>query len=458
MTETKVNQPSSVVSRMREECAPVADLVKGGPHMRAASKKHLPKFPMESEDDYKARLKSTWLFNGTKKARDDMAGRVFERPVTLAEQEGQLFEWAQNIDLEGRDLSNFANDVFLKALECGITFVLVDAPERPGDLTRAQAAAGNYRPYMAHVDLYSVLGWQWENVNNSPTLTHFRFMERVGKENRGPFSDEMVEQVRAYFLEEGRVVIRLYQAVGNHKAFEQVGDDLITGMTEIQVAPIYTGRTAFMEASSPLADIAEVNLAHWRTQSDKSNCLHKALSPLLFFKQMSEVSEDGGSIIKSADYGFASNNDQADMKWVEISGGGVERAEKELESLEKQMQWMGVQLMTQKVGSTTATEANIEDGKSISRLRMWADNLKDGLEIAMSWMADMGGLSGADTSVNVHKDFSALSYVSLTEVREMFLAGVISAEDYIKEAKRRGVVREEQEEITEPLEDVGLSV
>lgn len=456
MTEKKVNDPSDVVSRMRADCAAVSDLVAGGKHMRSKGKAYLPKFPLESDDDYKDRLDGTWLFNGTKKARDDMAGRVFEKPTVLGDQEGTMFEWCQNVDLEGRDLSNFANDVFTKAIECGVSFILVDAPPRPDVLTKAQAKSGNYRPYMAHIDLSTVLGWQWENVDNTPTLTHFRFMEKVAADNRGQFDDSTVEQVRAYFLEEGRVVIRLYRQEGQRKEFVQYGDDIVTEMTEIQVSPIYTGRIAFMEASSPVNDIAEVNLAHWRTQSDKSNCLHKALSPLLFFKQMSEVGEDGNLAIKSADYGFMGNADGADMKWVEITGSGIERAEKELENLEKQMQWMGVQLMTQKVGTTTATESNIEEGKSVSRLRMWADNLKDGLEVALAWMADMGGLGDVDVSVNVHKDFSALSFVSMNEVREMYEAGVIDSEDYIKEAKRRGILREEHDETALIADDRGV--
>lgn len=439
MSKSSVNQVSGKVSEIRAKSQAVRDIIKGGAHMRSLGERYLPKFELEGAEDYKARLQSTWLFNGTKKARDDMAGRIFEKPVVLEDQNGELFQLCRNIDLEGRDLSNFASDVFNAGLEAGISFILVDAPPREGEVTRQQARAQNLRPYMAHINIETVLGWRWESINNAPTLTHFRFMEMIDDPDNGPFDDKKIEQVRAYFLEEGRVVIRLYQAQGEKKEFVQIGDDVLTDMNVIQVVPFYAGRTGFMDAVTPLAEIAEVNLAHWRVQSDKSSCLHKALAPLLLLQGI----DTDGDVLASAGYAFKSNADNASITWSEISGSGIERAEKELEALEKQMQWMGVQLMTQKVGTTTATESSIEEGKSVSRLRMWADNLKDALEIAMDYMAEMAGLQGANTSVVVHKDFAVFGGMSLTEVREMYNAGVISREAYIIEAKRRGVLAEE---------------
>ena len=165
---TEVHEVSGEVQAMLNASAPIRDLVAGGAHMRKLRTKYLPKFAMENDEDYSARVESTWLFNGTKKARDDMAGRIFEKPVVLADQEGQIFEWCQNVDLEGRDLSNFADDAFKAAIEAGISFIMVDAPPRPGGVTRGQAQALNLRPDMVHLPITSVLGWKWENIANAP--------------------------------------------------------------------------------------------------------------------------------------------------------------------------------------------------------------------------------------------------------------------------------------------------
>ena len=73
-----VESVSSTVSKMLGEAEPIRDIIKGGAHMRSRGEVYLPKFPMESAEDYKSRKDSTWLFNGVKKARDDISGRVFE--------------------------------------------------------------------------------------------------------------------------------------------------------------------------------------------------------------------------------------------------------------------------------------------------------------------------------------------------------------------------------------------
>lgn len=457
---TEVHERSGAVSRMLSESAACIDIIKGGDHMRKKGVAYLPKFPMESDDDYKARVAGTWLFNGVKKARDDMAGKVFEKPVILAEPGASedLDLWCSNIDLEGRDLSNFANDVFLDGIQRGITFILVDAPRRDGDVTRGQAQALGLRPYFVSLTLDDVLGWKWENVNNAPTLMQLRISERAPKPDRGEYSDEMVDQVRVMDVIEGRVTVTLFQKDGRGEKWVQI-DQYPTDFDRIMLVPFYTGRTKFMEAKPPLADIAEVNLAHWRVQSDKSNCLHKSLSPLLFMKQMGEIGEGGSAVVNSAGYGFMGNSDGADMKWVEISGAGIAEGREELRDLEKQMQWMGLQLIMQRTGVSTATGDAIDEGRTVTRLRMWADNLKDCLEQALDMMADVGGLSGVNTDVVVNKEFTVLGHLSMADVRDMFNSGAISRATYIEEAKRRGVLSEDVDvdDEMERMTDEGLS-
>ena len=436
-----VESVSSTVSKMLGEAEPVRDIIKGGAHMRSRGKVYLPKFPVESAEDYKARKDSTWLFNGVKKARDDISGRVFEKPVVLADQEGQLFEWCQNIDLEGRDLSNFAADVFKASLGGpGISFIMADAPPRSEAVTRGQADAMGLRPYLVGLSLEQVVGWKWELANNAPVLTQFRIMEEVEDETRDEYSDDTVQQIRVLSLEDGRVIVRLFRKNDKDK-WVQHGDDMPTDFPQIYVAPVYTGRTGFFTAEPPLAEIAELNLAHWRVQSDKSNCLHKSLSPLLFMKQMADLGDGGDVVVNSAGFGFTASSDNADMKWVEITGAGIEAGSNELEEIKDQMKQMGLQLISERIGVSTATGDSIDEGKTVTRIRMWADDLKDSIEIALGWMAEIGGIE-ADTEVVVSKDFGVLGNLPMSDVKDMYLSSVISKETYIKEAQRRGVLDE----------------
>ena len=115
---------TSVADRSAESAAMLAASAKGRAlmggtrAMRDSGETYLPKFKAEDREQYDARLSQSWLFNGYKKTAKDMTGRVFDKPVELGDGAEQIEEWAMNIDMQGRDLSTFAHDVFLQSLHC----------------------------------------------------------------------------------------------------------------------------------------------------------------------------------------------------------------------------------------------------------------------------------------------------------------------------------------------------
>lgn len=440
-----VAQQSPEIQAMLEASAPCRDLMKGGRHMREKGEQYLPKFPQETDDDYEARLASTWLFDGVGKTIEDLSGKVFETPVTLSETNTDLDFWAYNVDLQGRDLAQFARDVFDQAQASGISFIMVDAPAR-GELTRAQAQAGNFRPYFVSLSLEELLGYKTAVIDNVPTLTQVRIMETVFEDTDDEFDPAMVEQIRVLTLpvEEGKVVgavnVRLYRKREDDQW--AIYDQYETGMPRIYVAACDIGRDGFMKAKPPHSRLAEINLAHWRSQSDQANIMHHARAPMKYFHGYSR--EDLESFTEGAGYAFYSSNENAKIGVVEHSGAAIDAGRTELKDMEFQMQAMGLQLLVSRQGNSTATGELIDEAKTNSRLGMWADNLKDTLELAFSWMAEMAGIS-ADIAVVINKDFAAnaLSHLDMDALNKMFLAEVISRSTYINEAKRRNLLSEE---------------
>ena len=425
----------------------IVDIDAGGDAMRKAGKTYLPQFPQEDDDSYNARLASSWLFNGIRKTVKDMTGKLFGKPVTLAmPDDNPLTDIMSNVDLEGRDLSNFAQDVFKAGLKQGISFIMVDAPRRPdGELTAGQVAAMGMRPSMTLVPLTSVIGWQWKNINNKPQLVQFRIAETAEDPDRVEFSDEVVDQVRVLDLIDGRVQVRIYRTVSaTNKGSATVSglqlvDTYTTDQTEIMLTPFYTDRVGYLAAVSPLDDLAEINLAHWRSQSDQANIMHHARAPMKFFHGY--TAEDMVAFTESPGYAFVNSNEAAEAGVIEHSGQAIGAGRTELKDMEFQMQAMGLQLVISKTGNNTATGDSIDEGKANGTLTTWADNLKDALEIAVGWMADLAGVT-ADTDVFVNKQFAALDHLTMDQVRDMFANSVISKHTYIQEARRRGVLDE----------------
>jgi len=212
-------------------------------------------------------------------------------------------------------------------------------------------------------------------------------------------------------------------------------------MTEIMVKPVDIGRKSFFNAEPPHSRLAEINLAHWRSQSDQANIMHHARAPMKYFHGYSR--EDLQAFTEGAGYAFWSSNENAKIGVVEHSGAAIDAGRTELKDMEFQMQAMGLQLIVSRSGTTTATGDMIDENKINSRLSMWADTLKDSLETCFSWMADLSNIN-AEIEITINKDYSAtaMSHIDMDSLNKMHLAGVISKQTYIEEAKRRGILAE----------------
>ena len=154
--------------------------------------------------------------------------------------------------------------------------------------------------------------------------------------------------------------------------------------------------------------------------------------------------EDLEEFTEGAGYAFFSSNENAKIGVVEHSGAAIDAGRTELKDMEFQMQAMGLQLLVSRSGASTATGDLIDEQKVNSRLGMWADNLKDTLELAFAMMAEMADIT-ADINIVINKDFAAnaLSHLEIDALNKMYLAEVISKQTYINEAKRRNLLSEE---------------
>ena len=412
-------------------------LMSGTAGMRKEGTRYLPKFKAEAEDDYQARLHSSWLFNALRKTIKDMTGRVFDSPIEIQDAPQQIIDMAEDIDMQGRDLSVFAAEVFKDGFVPGVSYIMVEAPRRDADTTRAEAAAQGLRPYLVHLRVEDVLGFQTGLFGNVLALAQLRIMESVTEPDpKDEFSQIEVEQVRVLDRLPDGVQVRLYRQ--DAKKRWQVVDEYTTEAPEITVIPFYAQRTGFFTGEPVLEDLADVNIAHWIKQSDFDNISHVANVPIL---HISGRRSDEGPITISPTTAITSEDVQAKMEYVEHKGQAIPALERGLLRLEFQMQTLGLQLLVARAQS--ATGAALDAAKETSTLAMMADSLKDALEQALQWMAFYAGLGDVSITINVNKEFG-VTMMTPQEVLAMqkdVAMGYLTLETYFEERKRRGVLR-----------------
>jgi hypothetical protein len=442
---------------MLDACRKGRALMGGTEAMRKAGKVYLPQFAAESEDAYQARLAASWLFNGLRKTVRDMTGRVFAKSVEVTDAPDQIEGWTENVDMQGQDLSMFANRVFADALSGpGIAWIMVDAPQRDATVTVAQAQAQNLRPYMVHLSIEEVLGWKAQTVNNVMTVTQVRLHETVSEQDpEDPFATAPVEQIRVLTLTDVGVETTIYRKVGKTDEWALYAEPTYSAMTEITIAPVYLNRAGFWEAMPPLEDLADVNIAHWQSQSDQRNILHVARVPILH--AAGRMSEDGPITI-GASHAVASADPAAKLEWVEHSGAAIGAGRQDLKDLEYQMEALGLQLLAPKAQQSATGEA-IDNAKETSQLAMMADALQDALEQAVRWMGAYSGLDATEARVVVNKEFGVtmMTAQEVTALHTAVTAGNLSRQTFIGELARRGVIAPDidPEDETERIDSEG---
>lgn len=179
---TDVSTPSSEHAKAVTLAELPRTLMGGTRAMRRAGAKYLPKFMAESQANHANRVSRSVLFNGFKSTVSQMTGKVFSKPVVLSADVPQaLRDFAENIDLTGRNLNTFARDCFYDAMVPGIGFILVDAPPavtRTDGMTPTLAdyQKNGWRPYFVYVPIERLIGWQSQQIDGVETLRWFAFV------------------------------------------------------------------------------------------------------------------------------------------------------------------------------------------------------------------------------------------------------------------------------------------
>ena len=135
-----VNHQSNEIKDWLERSLLPRTLLKSTHGMQQAGEEFLFPHLLESDDAYKARLKSSTLLNAFKKTTSYLSGQVFQSDIILSEDCPEEFtEWIQSIDASGNSLDVFAKRSFSEGLGKGVTHILIDMPKKdPSIKTKKQ--------------------------------------------------------------------------------------------------------------------------------------------------------------------------------------------------------------------------------------------------------------------------------------------------------------------------------
>lgn len=460
MSEAKVNTPIAAYTRMVDRWRMPRALMEGTWRLRELATKnlgqqrkritdatmreraffdYLPKDELESDDRYVGRISRSDLYNRFRLTVEHLVGKPLSRPIGIREDNpAEIERWAENIDLTGRNLTVFAQEVFRDAWITGISYVLADYPVVEGgqSRTRADDIREGLRPYLTHIRPEQVIGWRTERANGREVLTQLRITEE-SVEPEGEFGERLVRRVRVLYPERHQV----WEEDAERNEYVLV-DERPVSLGLIPLVPIYTGRTAMMEALPPLEDLGWTNIRHFQTQSDQDSILHVAAVPTLFG---AGVVNDENEVVIGTD-GLITGPLGSSLEWLELHGKSIESREKQLARLEEHMVMQGLQPQIPRTGNVTATATALAEDRAASQLKSGAEGLRDGLETALMycgmWVGEGREWAG---SLDVHMGFelSARDAGRVETLLKSRVAGEISRETYLRQLKRYELLEED---------------
>lgn len=410
-------------------------LLGGAYAMKMAGITFLPKNYFEPKHRYLERLEGSTLLNAFKKTSSFLTDQVFEKDLVFSDDvPDDFFENSENIDGKGTDINSFAKKIFFEGISEGAIGILLDAPVVSEDMTEEERKEEGLSPFLKKIKTKDVLGTQ-EDENG--VITQIRIKESVVKTS-GKFGKEYIEQVRVISTDEWKV----YRKTDDGKEVLYESGKIKSG--RVLFFPFVPGeQLSSYTGISPLDDLAELNLSHWRSQSDQNFILHTGRTPLLFGKKLGDLQK----VVTSTSYMMNSDEDGADLGFVEINGASISAGERDLTDKKNSMALYGLQQLIPRQGNQTATEKALTASDTNSNAGSWAGTLESVLQLVFEAYGEMTGKEFPKNGVSVNKEFD-LSFMGQDGNKDLFDSidyKTLSRKSAFDEFKKRGVYSEHLE-------------
>lgn len=426
--------------------AKIETLLGGTEAMRLASTNYLPQHPEESAMAYGARLERATLFNMTELTLEGWVGKPFDEPVKLSEDMPEnVIEWMNDIDLQGNNANVFARQVFREGVAKGFTHIMVDMPRVEPKLdgtprTLEDDRKENRRPYLVHIKPEQVIFAFSELINGEEKVTHLRIMEAETK--MVGYAEITIRTIKVFTP--GLVVVYEERKVKNKVKWVQV-DAYSYDLPYIPIVTFYASREGFMCAKPPLTDLADLNIAHWQSNSDQTVILTTARFPML---ALSGAAPEDNKLTVGPNSWLYSSDPQSKYYYVEHQGAAIGAGREDLRSLEEQMAAYGSQYLKKKVSGATATERVIDSAEATSPLQDMTIRFTDAMNTAIFIMGDWAKIETPGT-ITISTEFGADEDGS-PEIIKLILEArkqrILSRKATITEFKLRGVLAEDFDE------------
>lgn len=427
---------SAALSRWRL----VRDVCKGSETIKARGSLYLPQpnahdDTKENIERYDAYLARAVFYNATGRTKGSLVGAVFRTwPVLTLP---TLLEYvAKDVDGQGVSIYQQSQSVIGHLLETGRHGLLVDYPSvESGTVSQADMASGAIRPTVASYQAESIINWKTKRVGGQHVLSLVVLHETIDEDTEDGFGVEIKDQYRVLRLNQNnRYQQEVWRQVGGGWTITDVREPLDGAGRPWTVIPFQFVGSENNDTSideSPLYDMAEINVGHYRNSADYEEAAYLVGQPQPWMSGLDEqwrdhFEETGIYLGSRAPWLLPVNGScgvwQAQPNTV---------AKEAMDAKERQMVALGARLIEKGSAVKTATQSEAETAAEHSSLSLIVSNVSEAYSQCLQWMAQFLNVTG-EIEYTLNQDFTQanLDPQMLQQILQAVMSGKMPESDF----------------------------
>jgi len=433
------------------------DAVKGAVCVKDKKHTYLPVPDPQSNDDrigsetlrYRQYIKRAVFANFTGRTKNALVGAAFRKEMKY-ELPTALEYLIKDATGDGLGLEQLAKDELSNILETGRSFLLVDYPQVSGELSLEDINKLDLRASIIPYTAEQVVNWKTEAVAGRKLLTLVVLAETYNYDD-DEFGHESETQYRVLRLSEEGYSQQLYRdgQPYSEESFPTKSD----GSRWDIIPAIFVGskNNDSTVDDAPLADIADVNIAHYRNSADYEESCFITGQPTLFIthslneEQWFDYNPQGIKLGSRSGHVLGESG-SATLLQANPNNLVLEA----MKAKEAQMVAIGARIVTDRGGNETAEGARIRFASENSVLGDIVGNLSAGLRQCIEWCGVFMG-SPEDFSLDINREFydKSVDPQLIMSMVQLMDRQIISDQDIFDRLRAAGII-----EGSRTLEDV----
>ena len=433
------------------------DAVKGAVCVKDKKHTYLPVPDPQSNDDrigsetlrYRQYIKRAVFANFTGRTKNALVGAAFRKEMKY-ELPTVLEYLIKDATGDGLGLEQLAKDELSNILETGRSFLLVDYPQVSGELSLEDINKLDLRASIIPYTAEQVVNWKTEAVAGRKLLTLVVLAETYNYDD-DEFGHESETQYRVLRLSEEGYSQQLYRdgQPYSEESFPTKSD----GSRWDIIPAIFVGskNNDSTVDDAPLADIADVNIAHYRNSADYEESCFITGQPTLFIthslneEQWFDYNPQGIKLGSRSGHVLGESG-SATLLQANPNNLVLEA----MKAKEAQMVAIGARIVTDRGGNETAEGARIRFASENSVLGDIVGNLSAGLRQCIEWCGVFMG-SPEDFSLDINREFydKSVDPQLIMSMVQLMDRQIISDQDIFDRLRAAGII-----EGSRTLEDV----